>query len=258
LLALDPDTGKLKWHFQFTPHDLFDYDATETPLLIDTSVGGKQRRLVVEANRNGYVYVLDRATGQFISAAPFVEKLTWAKGIDAKGRPVGTDLKPTPEGTKICPGYGGATNWFSPSYSESTQLLYFLSLEQCQAFFSAPQPQSFQSGKEFYSTGVKHIPGEHSQKFLLAYNLRSARIEWKYPQIGGGHSAAGTMATAGALVFFGDDAQAFEAVDAENGKPLWHFNTGQDITASPMSYAVSGKQYVAIAAGSDVFSFRLP
>jgi alcohol dehydrogenase (cytochrome c) len=137
------------------------------------------------------------------------------------------------------------------------QLMYFMALEQCQNFFSAPQPQSFQPGKEFYSTGVKHIAGENSQKLLVAFNVRTATIQWKYPQIGPGHSAGGTMTTSGGLVFFGDDAQAFEAVDAQNGRPLWHFNTGQDISASPMSYAVAGKQYVAIAAGSDVFSFCL-
>ncbi|HZV59623.1 MAG TPA: PQQ-binding-like beta-propeller repeat protein [Candidatus Eremiobacteraceae bacterium] len=105
---------------------------------------------------------------------------------------------------------------------------------------------------------MKRIPGEDSQKLLIAFNLDTASIAWKYPQIGGGHSSAGTMATAGGLVFFGDDAGSFEAVDAQSGKPLWHFNTGQDMSASPMSYAVAGKQYVAIAAGSDIFSFALP
>lgn len=258
LLALDPDTGKLKWYFQFTPHDLFDYDATETPVLIDATLDGQPRRLVIEANRNGYLYVLDRATGEFISASAFVEKLNWAKGIDGKGRPIAVELKPTPQGTRICPGYSGATNWFAPSYNQSTRLMYFMAQEQCQNYFSAPRPQSFEPGKEYYSTGVKHIPGENSQKFLVAYNVRTSAIEWKYPQIGSGHSSGGTLTTAGGLVFFGDDAQALEAVDCENGRPLWYFNTGQDMSASPMSYAVSGRQYVSIAAGSDVFSFRLP
>ena len=105
---------------------------------------------------------------------------------------------------------------------------------------------------------MKRIPGEASQKVLVAFNLDTSSIAWKYPQTGAGRSSAGTMTTAGGLVFFGDDAGSFEAVDARDGKPLWHFNTGQDLSASPMSYAIAGRQYVAIAAGSDVFSFALP
>jgi alcohol dehydrogenase (cytochrome c) len=256
LLALDADTGKLKWHFQFTPHDLFDYDATETPILIDRVYQGKLRKLLVEANRNGFIYVLDRSSGQVLSAAPFVNKLTWATGVDAQGRPIRSDLAPTPDGTRICPGYGGATNWFAPSYNESTHFVYFVALEECEIF--SLKPQDFEEGKTYYSTGVKRIPGETSQKILLAYNLDTKSFAWKYPQVGNARSGAGTMTTAGGLVFFGDDAQSFEAVDARTGKPLWHFNTGQDFSASPMSYAVQGKQYVAIAAGSDIFSFALP
>ncbi|MFY9680317.1 MAG: PQQ-dependent dehydrogenase, methanol/ethanol family [Candidatus Sulfotelmatobacter sp.] len=256
VLALDPDTGKLKWYFQFTPHDLFDFDAVETPILIDTNYRGVPRKLLVEANRNGFLYVLDRANGEFLSATPFVEKLNWAKGIDAHGRPLLTGAQPTAEGTRICPGFAGATNWFAPSYSESTHSVYFMALEACQTFFL--KPQTFQEGRDYYSTGVKRIPSETSQKVLVAFNLETNSIAWKYPQTSGGHSTAGTMATAGGLVFFGDNAGSFEAVDARSGKPLWHFNTGQDISASPMSYAIAGKQYVAIAAGSDIFSFALP
>ncbi len=257
LLALDPDTGKLKWYFQFTPHDLFDYDATETPVLIDVAFKGESRKLVVQANRNGYIYVLDRTSGEFLSAIRFVEKVNWANEIDAKGRPIRSDIMPTPSGTKVCPGYAGATNWFSPSYSETTHLFYVLVREQCQTYFSAAEPQQFQPGKEFYSTGVKHAAGEKSEKILMAFDVSSGTFLWKYPQIGSGHSMSGTMVTAGGLLFFGDDAQSFEAVDAQNGKPLWHFNTGQDMSASPMTYAVGGKQYVAVAAGGDVLSFAL-
>ena len=258
VLALDPDTGTLKWYFQFTPHDLFDYDATETPVLLDLVYKGALRKLLVEANRNGYMYVLDRTKGKFLSAVPFVENLNWAKGIDSKGRPIRTDVKPSPGGARVCPGYSGATNWFSPSYNESMHLLYFMALEQCETYFSAPAPERFKEGRTFYSTGVKRIPGEGSQKILLAYDVATGVIAWKYPQVGSGHSSGGTMTTAGGLVFFGDDARSFEAVEAQSGRPLWHFNTGQDISASPMSYAVEGKQYVSIAAGSDVFSFALP
>jgi alcohol dehydrogenase (cytochrome c) len=258
LLALDADTGKLKWYFQFTPHDLFDYDSVETPVLIDATYRGETRKLLIEANRNGYLYLLDRSDGTFLSATPFVEKLNWAKGIDGKGRPIRTDVKPAPAGTRVCPGYAGATNWYSPSYNESTHSFYFLALEQCETYFANPPPPPFQPGKEFYATGVKHIAGEPSKKFLLAYNLDTGSFAWRYPQTGTGRSSGGTMTTASGLVFFGDDADSLEAVDAQTGKPLWYFNTGQEISASPMSYAIRGKQYVAIAAGSDVFSFALP
>src|SRR5262249_20825133 len=171
VLAIDPDTGKLKWHFQFTPHDLFDYDAVETPILVDAVYKGEPRKLLVEANRNGFIYLLDRTNGKFLSAAPFVEKLTLASGIDPQVRPVLTSLKHTVEGTRICPGFSGATNWYSPSYSESTHLLYFFALEQCQTFFSKEEPQTFKEGETYYSTGVKRIPGEVSKKLLLAYNV---------------------------------------------------------------------------------------
>src|SRR5215469_9418042 len=256
VLALDPDTGKLKWYFQFTPHDLFDYDATETPMLIDAAYKGERRKLLVEASRNGFIYVLDWATGEFLSAAPFVSKLNWAKGVDAKGRPMLTNIQPTREGTRICPGFAGATNWYSPSYSESTRLVYFLALEECETFFM--KPEKFKEGQTFYSTGTKRMPTETSQKILLAYNLEMQSFAWRYPQTGHAHSSGGTMTTAGGLLFFGDDANSFEALDARSGKPLWHFNTGQNFSASPMTYAISGKQFVAVAAGSDIFSFSLP
>jgi alcohol dehydrogenase (cytochrome c) len=259
VLALNPDSGKLKWYFQFTPHDLFDYDGLETPILIDADYKGNARKLLVQANRNGYVYVLDRSDGKFLSATPFVEKLNWAKGIDAEGRPIRTDVKPTPEGTRVCPGYSGATNWFAPSYNESTHSVYFMALEECETYFSKAQPEHFKEGETYYSTGVKHIPEERSQKVLVAYNLDTGEVAWKYPQVGGGgRSSGGTMTTASGLVFFGDDANSFEAVDAQTGKPLWHFNTGQEMSASPMSYAIGSKQYVTIAVGSDIFSFSLP
>jgi alcohol dehydrogenase (cytochrome c) len=256
VLALDPDTGKLKWYFQFTPHDLYDYDATETPVLLDAIYNGEKRKLLVEANRNGFLYLLDRTNGNFLSAVPFVEKLNWAKRIGPDGRPERTDAVPSAQGTRVCPGYGGATNWNSPTYSEATHLFYFMSLEDCSIY--STKPQKFEEGQGYYSTGARHSRGETAHKTLLAYDLQSQRFVWKYPQIGAAHSMGGVMSTATGLVFFGDDAQSFEAVDGTTGKPLWHFNTGQSLHASPMSYAVNGKQYVAIASGSDLFTFALP
>lgn len=256
ILAIDPDTGKLKWYFQFTPHDLYDYDANETPVLIDIEENGKIRPLLAQANRNGFFYVLDRSNGKFVHASPFVEKLNWAKGVDASGRPVLTGRIPTAQGSYICPGINGATNWFSPSYNPNTGLFYVMALENCNVFFA--KPERFVKGATYYGTGTTLPPDENSQKILLALSLADGKTVWRYPQIGHGDSWGGTLTTAGGLVFFGDDAGSVEAVDAGTGRALWHFNTGQGFHASPMSYAVDGVQYVAIAADSEIFSFSLP
>jgi alcohol dehydrogenase (cytochrome c) len=256
VLALDADTGKLKWYFQFTPHDLYDYDAEETPVLVDAMWQGQPRKLLVEANRNGFLYVLDRTDGKFLSAVRFVEKMNWAKGIDEHGRPIRSGVQPTANGTRVCPGFSGATNWYSPSFNPSTKLFYFMASENCEIYLVSAE--KFTPGQTYYSTGARRSPDDRSQKILLAFELGADKPKWAYPQVGNGQSSGGTMSTAGGLVFFGDDSQSFEAVDAKTGAALWHFNTGQDIHASPMSYAVNGNQYVSIAAGSNVFSFGLP
>ena len=256
VLAIDANTGKLKWYFQFTPHDVYDYDANETPVLVDVEENGATRHLLVQANRNGFYYVLDRTNGRFLRAKPFVEKLTWAKGIDPSGRPVLSDRVPTKEGTLICPGIVGATNWFSPSYNPNTGLFYVMALENCNIYFAKSQP--FIQGETYYNTGTKFPVDQHSQKLLLALSAVDGKEIWRYPQTGRGNSWGGTLTTAGGLVFFGDDAESLEAVDAKTGRPLWHFNTGQSFHASPMTYAVEGVQYVAICAGSDLFAFALP
>jgi alcohol dehydrogenase (cytochrome c) len=256
VLAIDPDTGQRKWYFQFTPHDLYDYDANQTPVLVDIEDHGEKKKLLVQANRNGFFYILDRTNGKFLKATPFVERLNWAKNIDARGRPVVSGLIPTKHGTRICPGINGATNWFSPSYNPDTQLFYVMALESCSVLFANPEP--FKKGQTYYNTGAKLPQGERAQKHLLALSVGDGKVVWRYPQVGRGDSWGGTLATAGALVFFGDDSGFLEAVEAQTGRALWHFNTGQSLRASPMTYAVNGVQYVAIAAGSDVFSFSLP
>ena len=145
VLAINPDTGALKWYFQFTPHDLYDYDANETPVLVDVEEGGATRHLLVQANRNGFLYVLDRTNGKFISAAPFVEKLNWAKGVDASGRPQLSGRIPTSQGTYICPGINGATNWFAPSYNPDTGFFYVIALRA--AICSSPTQSRSQRGR---------------------------------------------------------------------------------------------------------------
>jgi alcohol dehydrogenase (cytochrome c) len=256
LLALNPDSGELKWYFQFTPHDLFDYDANETPVLFDVSENGTTRHLLAQANRNGFFYVLDRGNGKFLHATRFVEKLNWASGIDTSGRPVTSGRIPTASGTEICPGIDGATNWHSPSYNPGTGLFYVVALESCNLYLSGPKP--FTKGQTYYNTGTKLVPDDHAQKILLALSATDGKVVWRYPQVGQGESWGGTLATAGGLVFVADDSESLEAVDAATGRALWHFNTGQPMRASPMTYAVDGVQYVAIAAASEVFTFALP
>jgi alcohol dehydrogenase (cytochrome c) len=256
VLALDPDTGKIKWFFQFTPHDVYDYDSVQTPVLVDVEYQGQPRKLLIEANRNGFLYILDRVTGKFLSATRFAERLNWASGIDATGRPIYTDVQPSAKGTLTCPGDVGATNWYSPAYNETTGLFYFLSLDQCTV--NSVKPESFEEGKEYYATGSREEPNTPGKKYLLAFDRKTNQLAWKYPQEGETYSWGGVMTTATGLVFFADDADSFEAVDGRTGKPLWHFNTGQTLHASPMSYAAGGKQYVAIASGDDLFAFALP
>jgi len=256
VLALDPDTGKLKWYFQFTPHDLNDYDATETPVLVNRTYKGKPRKLLIQANRNGFIYVLDRVTGDFLQATQFAQTMNWAKGIDSKGRPIRTDLVPNAEGTRMCPSYAGGTNWYSPTYNEHTGIFYFVSLDDCSVFKA--KTENFEEGHAYYSTGAAHLPTEHNKKYLNAYDLAKDKFVWRYTQTGDTHSFAGAMSTATGLVAFGNDAEEFEVVDGISGRSLWHFNLGQHVHASPMSYAVDGVQYFAIAAGSDLFTFSLP
>jgi alcohol dehydrogenase (cytochrome c) len=257
VLALEPETGKLRWHYQYTPHDLHDWDAQQTAMLIDASWQGRPRKLLAQANRNGFFYVLDRATGELLLAKPFVQKLTWAQGIGPDGRPQlvsGTD--PTPQGTKACPAVEGASNWFSTAYNPDTGLFYVQALEKCTIYTKSAE--WFEPGRSFYGGSTRQIPGEPGQKVLRALELTTGRLVWEYPQIGPGNSWGGVLSTAGGVVFFGDDSGAFAAVESRSGKPLWHFHTNQLWKASPMTYQVDGKQYVAVAAGSNVLVFALP
>ena len=256
LLALDADTGKLEWYFQFTPHDTHDWDAQAWPVLLDTVYEGRPRKLVLHANRNGYFYVLDRTTGAFLRATPFVERLNWAKGIDAKGRPKeNPGMEPSPNGTRVCPSVRGATNWMSPSYNPTTGLLYVPTLEQCDLYSSSaktPEPM-----KNFAGTGGESISKEPGKFYLRALDPRTGEKRWEYPMTGHGDMWAGTVSTAGGLVFFGDDDGQLVAVDAATGRHLWHYNLGQNITASPITFMADGKQYVTIVAATDVFTFAL-
>jgi alcohol dehydrogenase (cytochrome c) len=257
LLALDPDTGKLKWYFQYSPHNLYDYDAEQTPVLVNANFKGQSRKLVVSASRNGYLYILDRTNGKYLYSKQFVPNLNWARGIDENGRPISNDLIPNEKGVRVCPSASGGTNWYSPSYNPATHMFYFRSMESCSIFTT--KPESFQEGRTYYATGASRPPGESGKGFVNAFNLDKLDFAWRETLIGPTFAWAGVMSTATGLVAYGDDAQNFVIADGQTGTPLWHFSVGQVIRSSPMSYAVKGKQYLAVAAGSgDLFSFALP
>jgi alcohol dehydrogenase (cytochrome c) len=251
LLALDPDTGKLKWHFQFTTNDDHDYDATQVPVMVNED--GK--KLILQANRNGFFYVIDRTNGKLVRAESYA-KVSWSKEKDANGRPVpAPEGKPTADGNRVCPGAAGATNWMSPTYDPQTKLFYVTAREQCDVFSTAPQP--YDAGHAYY--GSAYFPNDDAAPFygaLRAIDPATGKIkwEWKHPS----PTWSGVLSTAGGVVFTGDAEGNFMALEAASGKVLWHFQCGASVYSSPMTYAVDGRQYVAVAAGSALFTFGLP
>jgi alcohol dehydrogenase (cytochrome c) len=256
LLALDPRTGRLKWHFQYTPHDLWDWDAQQPPLLVDAPWEGRQRKLILHANRNGFFYVLDRTDGSLLRATPFVKKLTWASRIGPDARPVlNPNQIPTPEGTTVCPAVEGATNWFSSAFDPARGLYFVQALEKCTVYTLVPG--TWEAGKSFYSGTTRNVPGEGGEKSLRALDLATGAVRWELPQIGPANSWGGVLATAAGLVFFGDDSGAFAAADSAMGRRLWEFRTNVLWKASPMTYVFDGRQYVAIAAGGAILAFSL-
>jgi alcohol dehydrogenase (cytochrome c) len=257
VVALDPTTGARRWHFQFTPHDTHDWDACECPMLVDADWKGQPRKLLIEANRNGFFYVLDRITGEFLLGREFATQ-TWARGLDAKGRPEvipGTD--PTPAGVPCCPTVEGAANWMSPSYNARFGLYYVVAQDGCDVYTSSGAP--YVPGKQAYAgTGTADIPGDRAKMFLRALDIRTGEKRWEYRMLGQQSSWGGTVATASNLLFLGDAAGTLVALDAEKGGALWHFYLGAPITASPMTWAADGRQHVTIAAGSAILTFALP
>jgi PQQ-dependent dehydrogenase (methanol/ethanol family) len=250
-LALDAKTGKLLWYFQFTPHDLHDWDANQPVVLVNTKWKGQDRKLLLHANRNGFLYVLDRTTGKPLLATKMVDKLTWASGINQQTWT--PELLPANETseqpTLTCPPVRGATNWYSTAYNPSTRLYYVMTVEDCGYYRKAED-----GGYGRYSN-----PADPAKKILRAFNIETGKAEWQIDMPGPVQSNyAGVLTTAGGLVFFGESSGGFAAVDARTGKYLWHFETNHFIKASPMTYAVDGRQYVAIAAGGNILSFALP
>jgi len=256
VLALEPRTGALKWYFQFTPHDLHDWDAAQTTIVADAVYGGRPRNLLLQADRNGFFYVLDRLTGEFLAGSPFVQRLTWASGIGKDGRPIPLPgAEPTPEGARACPSVEGATNWMSPAFNPAAGLFYVTALEKCSMY--AKSSAWWQPGESFYGGAARDVAGEAPRKYVRAIDVQTGRIAWEYAQTGPANTWGGLLATATGLVFFAEDSGAFAALDGRTGKLLWHFPLGAYWKASPMTYLVDGHQYVAVAAGGNIVAFAL-
>ena len=268
VVALDVDTGALEWYFQFTPNDPYDYDATQVPVLVDTTWNGAPRKLMMWANRNGFFYVLDRVTGEFLAGSPFV-KMNWASGLDENGRPTPTRQPP---GTPTFPGSFGGTNWYSPSYSPRTGLFYVSAWEDYAVVFRQAE-QEYTAGQSFTGGGVSspasNVPlppflkGSPINNFVgvtgngatIAIDPQTGQIEWKHTMVD--MTTSGILTTATDLLFTGGREGHFMALDAADGTELWKASLGGQIVNGPITYAVDGKQYVAAAAGNSLFTFGL-
>jgi alcohol dehydrogenase (cytochrome c) len=253
LLALDPATGAIRWHFQFTPHDVHDWDANQIPVLIDAEYEGRDRRLVALANRNAFYYVLDRETGAFLHAAEY-SKQTWADGIDADGRPiVRPGTAPSEDGTLVWPSLQGATNWFSPSYDPRNRRFFVANRRMGSVYYKADA--EYEPGRPFLGGGEQALSGDAASGAVLALDGLSGKRLWEFPLQSPPWS--GVMATAGDLVFGSTNEGWFFALDAASGEPLWRFNTGAHIRTNPMAFAVDGRQRIAITGGRTLFVFGL-
>jgi alcohol dehydrogenase (cytochrome c) len=265
-VALDADTGKLKWYFQFTPHDDFDFDAVQVPVLADLDWKGARRRVLLWANRNGFFYVLDRTNGEFLQGTPFA-KITWAKGLDEKGRPMrAANMVPTPDGTKIYPGNQGATNWYSPSYSPHTGWFYIPIWDNYYSVYLNEKIQ-FNEGRLFAGAlprspvalirppQIVNRAVEDGYGAIRAFDPQTGDRKWEYKMTD--VTDSGILTTASDLLFVGGREGYFLAMDARNGELLWKAVVGGQVSAGPMSYSVNGKQYVAISAGNVLFVYGL-
>ena len=254
VLALDPDTGELAWYFQFTPHDVHDWDATQIPVLADVEFDGRMRKLMLWPNRNAFFYVLDRQTGEFLRATPFGRQ-TWAERIGEDGRPIRIpNTFPTAEGTLVSPPIEGAANWWSPSFSPRTELLYVMAYDSEQIYFI--REDEYVPGERFTGGGGRRLlPRESYYSAVRAIVPQTGEIQWEYPVQP--RSSSGILTTASDLLFGGTVDGYFFALDARNGDELWVMNVGGMIHAGPMTYSTNGEQHVTVAAGNTIFTFGL-
>lgn len=250
VVALSAKTGELKWHYQFTPHDTHDWDSEEPLLLIDQPWKGKQRKLLIQANRNGFFFVLDRTNGELLLAKPFV-KTTWASGYGESGRPILTKAsEASAQGTLICPASSGGTNWYSSAWSPKTKLFYLRANEWCAVYKKQDDPLV----ENRWYGGV--APNQaNAESYIRALDVNTGKKIWE--TLLSTNNRGGVLATGGGLVFAGGPGGTFLVLDAATGKELKHINLGQDWQASPMTYMVGGKQYVGLSGPAGVFVFSL-
>jgi alcohol dehydrogenase (cytochrome c) len=253
LIALDPESGELRWHFQFTPHDTHDWDANQIPILLDAEFDGRDRNIVALANRNAFYYLLDRETGEFLHGNEY-SKQTWARGLDESGRPIvipGTD--PTYDGNLVWPSLQGATNWFSPSYNPETEQFFVATRLMGSIYYKADV--EYEEGQPFLGGGEQALSGDDAAGAIRALDVLTGKQQWEFML----HSPpwAGVMATAGGLVFGGSNEGNVFALDTETGKALWDFQTGGAVRTNPMSFEVDGKQRVVSIGGRTLFVFGL-
>lgn len=249
VVALDADTGKLKWHFQFTPHDEHDWDSVQQSVLVDAPWKGRPRKLMLWANRNGFYYILDRTNGEFLQATKFVSEVNWLTKMDDKGRPTHNPAAaPTTLGTLVCPSTAGATNWPSPSYDPDLKTFFLVVQEGCS--------NNFRDGKT--GGGYVENPEHPWQLYTRALDAFTGEKKWDYKQTTSIRYGPGLLSTSGGLVFSGEKLGQLSALNAKTGQPLWNFFTGGVISSGPMSYAIDGVQYIAMLSGANVFAFALP
>ena len=254
VVALDADTGELRWHFQFTPHDVHDWDATQIPILIDIEFDGRPRKLMLFPNRNAFFYVLDRVTGEFLRGTPFA-KQTWAERIDENGRPIRIPgMFPSEEGVLVYPSVNGAANWWSNTYSPRTELLYVVTYDGADTFFIGED--EYVPGEMFLGGAPERlVPQETYASMIRALEPRTGDTRWEFPLQP--KTQSGLLSTASDLVFGGSVDGYFYALDAVNGTELWRMNVGGNVKAAPISYMAGNVQYVTIAAGNSILTFGL-
>ncbi|MBZ5633500.1 MAG: PQQ-dependent dehydrogenase, methanol/ethanol family [Acidobacteriia bacterium] len=258
VVALDADTGKLKWHYQFSPHNEFDWDATQVPVLADIQYQGRPRKVMLWANRNGMFYVLDRTSGQFLLGKPFT-KVNWATGFDEKGRPMAAPgIVPTKEGTLVYPGNQGGTNWYNPSFSPATGLFYIPAWENSSStYVKGEEPPEFHEGQSFTGTFPRGgSANENEFSSIIAMDPNTGERKWTF-RLSAPSTEGGILTTASNVLFGGGRDGQFVALDARDGKLLFETNLGPSVSAGPMSYQVGGKQYISIQAGNSLYTFAL-
>ena len=257
LVALNADTGQLAWHYQFTPHDVHDWDSTQVPVLADLTIGGQLRKVLMFANRNGFFYVLDRVTGKVIIAKPFVET-TWAKEIGADGRPVLLPGHlPDEDGEKTCPDLGGGTNFFSPAFNPTTRLFFVTARETCATYYG--YEQTFKQGQQYTGGATTRPRDQKNFGALRAIDPVTAQLKWEFRYTLGNTSSSGVLSTASGLVFAGDGEGNIIAFDSRTGKNLWHYQLGVPIRSTAgTTYMVDGRQYLLVPSGSALTAFALP